>query len=73
MSKETKTSKEMSIADYKLAMSKQSHRYQLLFVAIAFAIIGTVFGYFLSINVINDTQSKVVNSIQVTAVSKASE
>ena len=69
MSKE-KTTKEMSVADYKLAMSKQSHRYQLLVTSIAFTIIGTVIGYFMSINVINDTQSKVVNSIQVTAVSK---
>ena len=57
--------KEMSIADYKLAMSKQSHRYQLLFVAIAFGLVGMVGGYFLSINVINDTQRKVVNSIEV--------
>jgi len=57
--------KEMSIADYKLAMSKQSHRYHLILTAIAFTVIGTVFGYFLSINVINDTQAKVVNSIQL--------
>ena len=59
--------KEMSIADYKLAMNKQSHRYQLLVVAIMFTIIGTVAGYFMSVNVINDTQAKVVNSIQLTA------
>jgi len=65
-----KTPKVQSIETLKLDAMKVSHRYQLLLVAFAFTVLGVIGGYFLSINVINDTQSKVVNSIQLTAVSK---
>ena len=61
-----KEKKPQTVESLKLEYSKKSHRYHLLFTAIAFTIFGIVFGYFLSINVINDTQSKVVNSIEVT-------
>ena len=66
----TKQTKVQTIETLKLDALKVSHRYQIALVAFAFVSLGTVFGYFMSIQVINDTQSKVVNSIQVTAVSK---
>jgi len=65
MSKQEKAQKEMSIADYKLAMSKQSNRYQKVIIAVGFLIAGIITGWFLSQTVINDTQSKVVNSIEL--------
>lgn len=62
-----KTPKVQTVESLKLDAMKVSHRYQIALVAFAFAVLGTVFGYFMSVTVINDTQSKVVNSIQISA------
>ncbi|MDB5422563.1 MAG: hypothetical protein JWR59_2510 [Brevundimonas sp.] len=59
-----------TIESLKLHALKVSHRYQMALAIFGCLVIGTVFGHFLSVNIISDAQAKVINSIQVTAVSK---
>jgi len=64
MSKEARTE---TVDSVKLKALKSAHWYHLAITAIVFMILGTIMGYFTSITVISEAQSKVVNSIQLTA------
>lgn len=61
----TKETLETYKASVKLNSVKVHYRYAVTISNILTAIVFTVVGYFLSLNVITDTQSKVVNSIEI--------
>jgi len=66
----TTTKTPQTIESLKLDALKVSHRYQMAIAILLFSVLGVIGGHFLSVNVINDAQAKVVNSIKITAVSK---
>ena len=69
----TKQPKEQSIESLKYAAKVTNYRWAIAMTALVTLVVGVILGYFMSITVINDTQSKVVNSIELTAVSKAEQ
>lgn len=52
-------------AQVKLQQTKVHYRYAIGLTAITMIVAGFILGYFMSVNVIGDTQAKVVNSIEV--------
>ena len=61
-------SKETKDIKIEQLLEREKTKNRRIITAVLFAagiLIGTIFGYFLSVNVINNTQAKVVNSIQL--------
>ena len=52
-----------TIESVKMDAMKVSHRYQLLLVAFAMLVLGTIGGYFLSIELITDAQAKAISVV----------
>lgn len=63
----TKQPKEQTIESLKFAAKETNYKWGIAMTALVTLVAGFIIGYFASITVINDTQSKVVNSIELTA------
>lgn len=65
-----RTKKEQSIEQMHINQIKVNARYKMALVALLFSVAGVVAGWFLAVNVMNDTQHKAVEALTVVTQSK---
>jgi len=63
----SKEKKPQTVESLKFAAKENNYKWALALTAIVFFVGGTIMGHFLSVNIINDAQAKVVNSIEISA------